>query len=540
MDPRLSWSDEWTQPLSVFYYAGCIVCVARAVITYSRRGFRRSLDMLLLPESFASGDPRVLKTIELTHIVVLFAYSLCMATSIGTLPRVVFEVLWSLPPALNAGCQGTLSSFLVMVHRASADRLMKPHLLYKKAAIIGGVQTILALSGFISAVVYLHFYPQNGRLSYLISGVPVALIHLTFIVTILHLMRALEKKSSRFRRKIWLSVRFSLLYQLVWLLSFIIYISSYYNVTSITSPAAWMTLVSLQLFSTVSSMNDICTTLSKDQFTPEGIQRLKPKLIITVGDRGSTRNAVIRAVDGNVSRFTSSPTDSKSDSSPNCELGICPVQTVDLATAREMAAPIWRQTFTSWSNLFTFPNPINENDARIHAGIVSVICAVVMIVGAVRADVNCWWLYAYLFFGFSARFIAGPRFDPQAWFIVLFIVPRLDVRPIYVPGPPKRFAQFCGLISCGASLILYVIGLRSVAFWLLGLLLVLSFVQARHGICVGCFIWHLFSLTGFMSKELVVKSTVAFQVQDVKTSAIALTPKSHVSEEAKPQELDEE
>ncbi|PRP74135.1 hypothetical protein PROFUN_06460 [Planoprotostelium fungivorum] len=284
-----------------------------------------------------------------------------MAISNGSLPPVVSEALWFLPSALNAGCQGTLSSFLVMVHRASADRLMKPNLLYKKAAVIGGVQMILALSSFTSAVVYVHFYPQNGRWSYLISGLPVALIHLTFI------SHTPPQRSSRFRRKIWISIRFSLLYQLIWLMSFIVYASSYYVVTSITSPAAWMTLVLFQLF------------------------------------------------------------------------------------------------------------------------------------------------------------------DPQAWFIVLFIVPRLSVRPVYVPGPPKRFAQFCGLICCGASLVLYVTGQRVAAFWLLGVLLVLSFVQARHGICVGCFIWHLFSLMGFMSEELVVKSTAAFQVQDIKMSAIPLTAKSHTS-----------
>ncbi|PRP89564.1 hypothetical protein PROFUN_00828 [Planoprotostelium fungivorum] len=529
MDPRLCWTDAWSQPLSTFFYAaclwttaGCITCIARLVITISRRGFSRSLDVLLFPEVLASA--------------VLVAYSFGMATSNGRLPVVVSEMLFSLPPALNAGSHATFAAFLILIHRASPDRLKKPTTLYKRAAIIGGMQTIIVLSGFIAGVVYLHFHPQNGRWSYLISASPVAVVLLGFVVTILHLMRALEKKSSRFRRKIWMSVRYCLLYQIIWIVSFVAYVSSYYNITSISSPAAWMTLLSLQLFSTVSSMNEICKTLSKDQFTAEGIQMLKPKLIITVPQSGASKDAVVRVADESISESNSA--------GPRCESGVCPpIHIVNLATAREIAAPVWKRPPTKWSDLFTFPHPVNENEARIHAVFVCIMCGIIMIVGAVRPEVSCWWLYAYMLFGFVARFAAGPRFDPQAWFIVVFIVPRLHIKPIYVAGPPKRFAQFCGVVCCSASFVLYMVEQRIAAFWILGMLLVLSFVQARHDICVGCFAWHLFSLTGLMSEGLVTKSTAAFQVQEAKASAINLTIESQTtasSQVAQTEEVDNE
>ena len=57
--------------------------------------------------------------------------------------------------------------------------------------------------------------------------------------------------------------------------------------------------------------------------------------------------------------------------------------------------------------------------------------------------------------GFVLRVLTGPRLSPLALLVTRVVVPRLDVAPRLVPGPPKRFAQGIGAtLSVGALLAL--------------------------------------------------------------------------------------
>ena len=86
------------------------------------------------------------------------------------------------------------------------------------------------------------------------------------------------------------------------------------------------------------------------------------------------------------------------------------------------------------TELFSFPNPVNEVSARLVAG--GVIVATVV---AIAADQP--WLLAVVAYGFVARVLTGPSLSPLGQLVTRVITPRLRVAPRLVPGPPKRFAQ---------------------------------------------------------------------------------------------------
>jgi hypothetical protein len=101
------------------------------------------------------------------------------------------------------------------------------------------------------------------------------------------------------------------------------------------------------------------------------------------------------------------------------------------------------------SRLFAFPNPVNENAARVVAGVVLVTVLVILATGA-------YWLLIPLTYGFWARVLTGPTLSPLGWTAQNVVAPRLgDKKP--VPGPPKRFAQGMGAVMATAALVLALI-----------------------------------------------------------------------------------
>ena len=89
------------------------------------------------------------------------------------------------------------------------------------------------------------------------------------------------------------------------------------------------------------------------------------------------------------------------------------------------------------SDLFTFPNPVNEVSARLVAGGV-----VIMSVITIAFDQP--WLLLVIAYGFLARVLTGPTLSPLGQLVTRVITPALHVPPKNVAGPPKRFAQGIG------------------------------------------------------------------------------------------------
>ncbi|PRP83061.1 glutaredoxin/malate transporter fusion protein [Planoprotostelium fungivorum] len=507
-DPRLDWrncSEEWKVQLSTFYYAACIwsactllTCAARAIGTYSRRGWPGQPDFLILPQIVGSAA--------------LVAYSFWLAISLSFtatyVSTVATEILWSLPLALDAYSHVALSILLRMIQNASPSQLLDSKKLYSRARIYGILLGVFPIAGMGGGAALIACFPQYGRYSILLSTIPSALLNILFLVLMSLSLVEAKKTSARFPKKAKESIFFCLVYKTLWLPAFIAFCASYTQILSISSLGGWLALMTWLLLFSQLSIIELCAMVAKEQFTLKGMQRLRPKVVVTMG--GMTSEGA-----------TTEVTDAyKSSSEEECAGGVCkPIHKVDIKIAKEMAAPVWSNPPKSWNELFSFPHPINEWDTRIHGLMSAMVGVVILILAAVRPDVQAWYLYVWLIYGFLSRFLFGPKFDPQAWLVVLVVVPLLDLKPIFVPGPPKRFAQFCGLMAAVISFILYMIPVRVAALWVLAMLVVLTIMQSVHGICVGCFIWHMMVVMGLLSEEMEAKSTAEFKVRSPANSA---------------------
>jgi len=130
--------------------------------------------------------------------------------------------------------------------------------------------------------------------------------------------------------------------------------------------------------------------------------------------------------------------------------------------------------------LFSFPDPVNEISARLVATGVFLMAVTTIVLG-VR------WMTVVLALGFLARVATGPKLSPLGLLVTRVIVPRLDVAPRLVPGPPKRFAQSIGLLfTTTAAVLTYGFGLFTAARVVLGLLVIAAALEAFAGVCLGC------------------------------------------------------
>jgi hypothetical protein len=132
------------------------------------------------------------------------------------------------------------------------------------------------------------------------------------------------------------------------------------------------------------------------------------------------------------------------------------------------------------SEVFSFPNPVNEVSARLVAG-------GVVLVGLATIVFQQPWLTAVIAYGFIARVLSGPTLSPLGQLVTRVITPRLHVAARPVPGPPKRFAQGIGVVfSSSAALLALGFGLNTAAYVVLGLLVVAATLESVFGLCLGC------------------------------------------------------
>lgn len=141
--------------------------------------------------------------------------------------------------------------------------------------------------------------------------------------------------------------------------------------------------------------------------------------------------------------------------------------------------------------MFSFPNPVNEKAARVVAGCVAVLGVVVLL--------TSWhWLAAVLAVGFGLRVASGPRFSPLGLLATRVVAPRLG-EPVYVAGPPKRFAQALGLcISAAAAVAALAFDAPGVADVLLVLLVVAATLESVFALCLGCQLFALLMRAGLV------------------------------------------
>lgn len=133
--------------------------------------------------------------------------------------------------------------------------------------------------------------------------------------------------------------------------------------------------------------------------------------------------------------------------------------------------------------LFKFPNPVNEYSARFVAA--GVVCMSLVI-----AVFDVTWVLIPLTYGFFARVLTGPTLSPLGQLVTRVIVPRLNIKPKYCPGPPKRFAQGIGAtLSSAGCIAFFTYDSTTPTRIITGLILFASTLESVFGFCLGCWIF---------------------------------------------------
>ncbi|MEY4400712.1 MAG: hypothetical protein RL072_577 [Actinomycetota bacterium] len=158
------------------------------------------------------------------------------------------------------------------------------------------------------------------------------------------------------------------------------------------------------------------------------------------------------------------------------------------------------------SKRFPFPHPVNETSARIVAGGVVIMGSVYVVSGAA-------WILLPLVYGFLARVTTGPAFSPLGLVATRVITPRVRGEHRLVAGPPKRFAQFVGLVFSSAAAILWLLDLGTASRFVSAALVAAAFLESVFAVCLGCIIF------GWLMRVGVVPQRVCEECNNVQLRA---------------------
>lgn len=147
------------------------------------------------------------------------------------------------------------------------------------------------------------------------------------------------------------------------------------------------------------------------------------------------------------------------------------------------------------ARLLSFPNPVNEKAART-------VAFVVMLLALVTLATSAYWLLVVLAYGFCARVLTGPTLSPLGRLASSIVAPRLGP-PVYVAGPPKRFAQAIGaVLSSVAAVAALALGAHALADALLLVLVLAAGLESIFAFCVGCRVFALLMRAGVVPEHV--------------------------------------
>lgn len=126
-----------------------------------------------------------------------------------------------------------------------------------------------------------------------------------------------------------------------------------------------------------------------------------------------------------------------------------------------------------------FPHPVNETSARI-------VAAGVVLMGVAYALSGAAWILIPLVYGFLARVTTGPAFSPLALISTRVVTPRINAEHRMVAGPPKRFAQFVGLVFSGTAGVLSLFDFDTASRIVAAALVAAALLESAFAVCLGC------------------------------------------------------
>ena len=96
------------------------------------------------------------------------------------------------------------------------------------------------------------------------------------------------------------------------------------------------------------------------------------------------------------------------------------------------------------------------------------------------------WLLVPLVYGFLARVSTGPAFSPLALLATKVLTPRIKTDHRMVAGPPKRFAQFVGLVFTSTAAVLWLLDFGVASRVVAAALVAAAVLESVLAICLGC------------------------------------------------------
>jgi hypothetical protein len=91
-----------------------------------------------------------------------------------------------------------------------------------------------------------------------------------------------------------------------------------------------------------------------------------------------------------------------------------------------------------------------------------------------------------LVYGFLARVSTGPAFSPLALLATKVLTPRIKTDHRMVAGPPKRFAQFVGLVFTSTAAVLWLFDFGVASRVVAAALVAAAVLESVFAICLGC------------------------------------------------------
>ena len=109
-----------------------------------------------------------------------------------------------------------------------------------------------------------------------------------------------------------------------------------------------------------------------------------------------------------------------------------------------------------------------------------------MLMSATFAATGAAWILIPLTYGFVARVLTGPALSPLGLLSTKIITPRLQIQHRFVAGPPKRFAQFVGLLFSATASVLWLLDFTTASRVVAAMLAAGAFLEAVFAVCLGC------------------------------------------------------
>ena len=108
-------------------------------------------------------------------------------------------------------------------------------------------------------------------------------------------------------------------------------------------------------------------------------------------------------------------------------------------------------------------------------------------------------------YGFLARVVAGPSLSPIALLVTKIIIPQMGNPYAECPGPPKRFAQFVGLIFTSSAFYFIISDELITGYLLIGILAIFASLESIMGICAGCWFFKQMMKWGWIPQKICEK-----------------------------------